>query len=225
MRKNFLCGTLILIMSWQSHAENATQVKPSETVDKLFAWVRKDIVGDDQMKEDFSKEKVLFQADREKNLKFHPKLSSQIDFEKLATLSMPQKWQKQYWKSEKDRKILTELLQNLIEEIVYPRAKDFLEKHTVKYQRTEFHKDNSVALIYYLVEYKKKSGEIETIDLMFKVHQKKGEWRLYDIRLEDELWTEMFKNQFNHIITTKSYAVLLEKMQEKLKRVQNGAGF
>lgn len=199
--------------------------EPISTVQSLTELIKKEVVGDDKMKEEFKKDKKIFEEYRESNAKSHKKLSSHIDFDILGTTSMPQKWRAKFWSVGGEKKILLELLQSLIEEIVYPRAKDFLDKNKLRYTKTIFDEKRKVADVYYKVDFKKESGGIEKIDLMFRLHKKGGTWSLFDVRLEGELWTDMFKNQFNHIITTKSYAALIDKMRDKLKRVQAGEAY
>lgn len=215
-----------LSMSVFVYTANQQKSDPASTIKGLFALIQKDIVGDEKMKEGVRKDESLFQEYRHSNAKFHKKVSSFIDFEKLGTISMPEKWQHKFWVIKpSEKKIMIDLLQSLIEEIVYPRAKDFLDKHTLNHKETKFEGNETVVRIYYTVEYKKESGEIEHLPLMFRLHKKRSSWKIYDILLEDQLWTDMFKNQFNHIITTQSYDVLIEKMREKLKRVQTGVSF
>lgn len=197
---------------------------PKIMIESLKDSIIQNIVGDQKMKGDAAKDKALFNQEREKNLQSHHTLAKYIDFEQLGTVSLPKKWQDKFWISSSDKKTFLTLLQDLIEEIVYPRAKDFFEKHKLVYQKEKNSGEGGKDL-FYNIEIKKKSGEIEKLHLIFRVRKKQEAWKICDIRLDKELWSEMFKNQFNHIITTKSYDVLLEKMKEKLKRVQTGEAY
>ena len=63
------------------------------------------------------------------------------------------------------------------------------------------------------------------VELLYRLIRRGTQWKIFDVNIEGEWWTDSFKNQFNHIITTKSYDELISAMKKKLGNVQAGTSF
>ncbi len=201
----------------------AEEKDPVQTIKALVSVLSTHIVADSQMKEavSVSKDKALFQEHRKSNQKFHVQIAQFIDFEKLGFDSMPKKWRDKYWvvKASEKKKFL-ELLQELVEGIVYPRAKEFFKDVKLSYKKPTYTDGGKYADVVCVVHVKDK-----TATLRYRLVQQKDQWKIYDVNLEGEWWTDSLKSQFNHVITTKSYNELISLMQKKLKNVQEGMSF
>jgi len=203
----------------------AEEKNPIQTIKDLVSLISTHIVADSQMKEAVSKDKALFQKHRKTNQKFHDQLAQFIDFEKLGTDSMPKKWRNKYWvvKTSEKGKFL-DLLQELVEGIVYPRAKEFFKDVRFTYKKPTYLEES---------QEKAKRADVlckigvkdKIVNLRYRLIQRGGQWKIYDVNLEGEWWTDSLKSQFNHVITTKSYEELIALMQKKLKNVQEGMSF
>lgn len=198
---------------------------PTGTMLELEAEISKNIVGDKKMKDGMREGgKDAFQKYREANERFHASVSNKIDFDQLCAISMPLKFRNKYWKGNpRDYKLFIELLKDLIEEIVYPRAKDFFEENKIDYLAPRYLENEKFADVPTTVLFKNKPDK--KVDLTFRLVKKGSVWKICDINLEGEWWTDNFKGQFNHIITTTSYNELIERMKKKLKNVQEGLSY
>ncbi|MBI3019252.1 MAG: ABC transporter substrate-binding protein [Deltaproteobacteria bacterium] len=199
----------------------AEEKNPVQTIEALVSVISQNIVADQQMKEAVSKDKVLFQEYRKTNQKFHEQIAQFIDFERLGTDSMPKKWRDQYWivKASEKKKFL-ELLQELVEGIVYPRAREFFKDVHFMYKKPTSLEEGKRADVLCKVRVKDK-----VIHLRYRLIKRGSQWKIYDVNLEGEWWTDSLKSQFNHVITTKSYDELIALMRKKLRNVQEGMSF
>ncbi len=203
-------------------SSQSSQMNPVQSIETLVQKIKMGIMAEEKLRAPSSTDKSLYTQYREDNMKIHGELSQYIDFERLGIKSMPKKWQDKYWKWGGKKKYLS-LLQDLIEEIVYPRAREFFEDVNVKYQKPVISSDGRTASVKCRVAIKNKKGKY--IDVQYRMVQKNNQWKIFDVQLEGEWWTDSFESQFNHIITTKSYDELIRLMQKKLKNVEEGTSF
>ncbi|MBI3016786.1 MAG: ABC transporter substrate-binding protein [Deltaproteobacteria bacterium] len=198
---------------------------PTQTIEALVSVISKNIVADQQMKDAVSQDKALFQEYRKTNQKFHEQIAQFIDFEKLGTDSMPKKWRDKYWVVKaSERKKFLELLQELVQGIVYPRAREFFKDVKFTYKKPTFLEggQEKAKRADVLCKVRVKDQEV---NLRYRLIRRGNQWKIYDVNLEGEWWTDSLKSQFNHVITTKSYDELISLMQKKLKNVQEGMSF
>lgn len=209
---------LFLIFVFQSQLSSASD-NPTQTIKNMVELISKNMVSDETMRGVASLDKKMYEEYRNTNKQFHRDVSRFIDFETLGSYSMPKKWKKKYWSGSEKKKFLS-LLQELIEEIVYPKGKDFFSEVKSEYSKPSYSEDGKTASVFCTVPVKNKKAEIQ-----YKLIKKGGTWKIYDVNLEGEWWTDSFKSQFNHIITTKSYPDLIQAMQKKLNNVKAGTSF
>ena len=199
----------------------AQEKGPTQTIEALVSVISKNIVADQQMKDAVSKDKALFQEYRKTNQKFHDQIAQFIDFEKLGTDSMPKKWRDKYWVVKaSERKKFLGLLQELVQGIVYPRAREFFKDVKFTYKKPTFLEGGKRTDVLCKVQVKD-----QVVNLRYRLVKRGSQWKIYDVNLEGEWWTDSLKSQFNHVITTKSYDELISLMQKKLKNVQEGMSF
>lgn len=227
--QNMIISAVFLVSffftSFFVYTAHTQKIDPIGTMRELQAEISKNIVGDTKMKEGIQGlDRISFQKYREANERFHKRISGKIDFDRLASISMPLKWKQKYWKGKQsDYNIFINLLKDLIEEIVYPRARDFFDKNEIKYLSPRYWDDEKTAEVPTQVVLKDKPET--SVDLTFRLAKKGSVWKICDINLEGEWWTDNFKGQFNHIITTQSYSELIERMKKKLKNVKEGMSY
>lgn len=210
---------IIFFLIFSFASVQAMSEDPTQTIKGLIKVILDKIVSDDVMKDVVSKDKKRFEQYRYENKKFHREISQFIDFERLGTDSMPLKYRKQYWRGREKKKFLA-LLQELVEEIVYPRGKDFFNEVKIEYQKPHYSEDGKMASVFCYVQVKNKKAQVQ-----YRLIQREGKWQIYDVNLEGEWWTESFRSQFNHVITEKSYTELISRMEKKLSNVKNGLSF
>ena len=130
MRPWILIGYAVTFLSvlFFVYTANTEQSDPAKTISELVSLISKNMVSDTKMKDVASKDKKIFEEYRTANQKFHKKIAEFIDFEKLGTDSMPKKWRDKYWVVKaSERKKFLGLLQELVQGIVYPRAREFFK--------------------------------------------------------------------------------------------------
>src|SRR3989338_975449 len=223
MRPWILIGYAVTFLSvlFFVYTANTEQSDPAKTISELVSLISKNMVSDTKMKDVASKDKKIFEEYRTANQKFHKKIAEFIDFEKLGTDSMHKKWQDKYWSiSSGEKKKFLALLQTLIEEIVYPRGKDFFENVKIVYHKPKYSSDQKQVDLRCTVHVEKKE-----VELLYRLIRRGTQWKIFDVNIEGEWWTDSFKNKFNHIITTKSYDELISAMKKKLGNVQAGTSF
>ena len=208
-----LLNTVLISMVVFANPAEPQQSDPVKTIKEMVNIISTNMVADRDLKEAASKDKKLFEGYRNKNQGFYKQLSQFMDFEKLGSDSMTKKWKDQYWKRSSNKKKFLETLQALIEEIVYPRGKEFFDKVTVNYDQPKLSQDGKQADVICTIHVK----ENKQVQLQYRLVLQGSMWKIYDVNLEGEWWTESFKSQFNHIITTKSYDELILAMEKKLQ--------
>ncbi|MBI4040918.1 MAG: ABC transporter substrate-binding protein [Deltaproteobacteria bacterium] len=189
------------------------------SIEQMKTLISKNIISDAKLRDIAAKDKESFLKEKETNRKFHAAISAYMDFELLAELSMPKKWQEKYWTSSREKKKFLGHLQSLVEEIVYPRGKDFFESVTVSY-KPEGGVSNQKLSVLSKVLFKDKKDK--SVEIHYRLTKRNGRWKVFDVNLEGDWWSESFKSQFNHIITTESYESLLGRMEKKLSNVKQG---
>jgi phospholipid transport system substrate-binding protein len=107
------------------------------------------------------------------------------------------------------------------------RQKEFVSAFTnflVKFyvSKVESFKDEKVVYIREHVD--KGSAEVDTkivpsmgdhFSVNYKLHLVRGEWRVYDVVLENVSFVSNYRSQFNRILTSASFDELLRKLKEK----------
>ncbi|OGQ17624.1 MAG: hypothetical protein A3B70_02395 [Deltaproteobacteria bacterium RIFCSPHIGHO2_02_FULL_40_11] len=221
--KHYLKLYLILTVFLWGYPALYAEGSPKDALEKMTELVQSHIVPDSKKRDVAAKDPSRFQTYRQQNEKFHSEISKYMDFELLAELSMPKKWQEKYWKNERSKKEFVDILKQLVEEIVYPRGKDFFDEVNLKYKKEVPLKEKNRVSLTCTAAIKGKEGK--SVNVEYHLIQKGDTWKIYDINLEGDWWTESFKGQFNHVITTKSYDDLVSLMQKKLERVKKGTAF
>lgn len=144
-------------------------------------------------------------------------LSQRIDFELLAQRSLG----KPRWSALKaqERKDFLGLLQELLEDVVYPQARKISSKAEALSFRSEGARKDQV-LIEGTVERENK-GEIVSTDLKVALVYDPKSHKILDAVLENEQISSNLKRQFDAALKKQTFAQILVKMK---KRVQEAKG-
>lgn len=128
-----------------------------------------------------------------------------MDFPELARLSLGT-----YWKriGPADREKFTRLFKELIE-ITSTKKLDIFKADRVDYP-VETIQGNKA-----LVRSQLYKGR-EKVEVVYSLHKVKGEWKIYDMVVDELGLAENYRTQFNKIIREKRFAGLLRQMQSRI---------
>ncbi len=142
------------------------------------------------------------------------KLSSSVDFEGLAQKSLGKHWTST---SKAKRQEFLAVLKDLVEKVLYPRAKRINSKiGEIKFSAVPGRPSNVKASTKYEYE---KAGDLVSrnveIELVYKNFGNKS--RIVDAILEGEEVSMNLNRQFSQILEKRTIDEVLEKMKQKLK--------
>lgn len=105
-------------------------------------------------------------------------------------------------------------LKSIITRTVYPLAPKFFKDVKVTYEGVEVTKQNTVVKS---VVFSK--GEETEVAYYLKKFQK--EWKIVDIAIDDESWTEGINEQVNRTIKSEKWAGVKKRLTKRLKELKN----
>jgi phospholipid transport system substrate-binding protein len=159
-------------------------------------------------------ENVKNNGDQAERIKVIQKLSSSVDFEGLARKSLGKHWTNTS-KAKRDEFLV--VLKDLVEKVLYPRAKRINSKiGEIKFSEVAGSPSNVKATTKYEYE---KAGDLVSrnveIELVYKIIGKNP--RIVDAILEGEQVSTNLNRQFSQILEKRTIDEVLEKMKQKLK--------
>lgn len=64
----------------------------------------------------------------------------------------------------------------------------------------------------------------QSIRINYRLKQSAGEWKVYDVTVDDISITANYRNQFNHVINEKGFDALMSAMREKQQELRHSIG-
>ncbi|MEW6418192.1 MAG: ABC transporter substrate-binding protein [Nitrospirota bacterium] len=137
-------------------------------------------------------------------------IKSRFDFEEMSKRILGR-----YWKdrTEDEQKEFISLFSELLE-ASYIRKIESYTNEKVTYDNESIKADRYGVVSTSIITAK------TTIPIDYKVILKDNKWWVYDVVIEGVSFITTYRNQYNKIITSESYAQLIKKMNEKLKEVR-----
>ena len=153
-----------------------------EVIDKIFQTAKKETFATDKKSQEY--------------------VSDHFDFETMAKLILGKEEKKQpktevTWFTDKIREIITKT--------IFKEATNFLKK--VKFEHEYVDKSKTKSSILTIV--KKRGEESEVIT---KLENRKGVWKIVDLSIDDESWTENIRTQVNNSIKEKGWKGLKDAL-------------
>jgi len=162
------------------------------TVDKVLA-----ILQDPSLK---SKDKT-----KERRQQLRQVISARFDFAEMAKRSLGQQWQRRTAEEQAEFvKLFTDLLED-----AYVSKMESYNGEKVLYTR-ENQDSDSVE-----VDTKIATKKGEEYSINYKLHQSKGEWKVYDVVIENVSLVNNYRSQFNRILANSSFNDLVQRIKEK----------
>ena len=132
-------------------------------------------------------------------------LFPKFDFAEMAKRSLGLNWQKRTPQEQEEFvKVFTELIENSYMETI-----DSYNGQKVKVVGDK--QDNNFAE----VDTKIVNNKGEEFSVAYKLLQSGGDWKIYDVVIEDVSVVNNYRSQFNRVIARSSFADLLQKMKDK----------
>jgi len=132
-------------------------------------------------------------------------IQPKFDFTEMAKRSLGTNWQRRNPEEQRDFvKVFTDLLEN-----AYVDSIDSYDGEKVVFTNEKQDKE------YGEVNTKIVTKKGEEFSVNYKLHQASGNWKVYDVVIENISIVNNFRSQFNRVIAKSSYEELLRTMKEK----------
>lgn len=132
-------------------------------------------------------------------------ISYRFDFAEMARRSLGSHWRR---RTPEEKREFVRLFTDLLEHTYVNRIEAYTD------QRFVYLKENQEKS-YAEVESRVITGKGEEFSLNYKTRLVDGEWRVYDVVIENISLVNNYRSQFNRIINNSSYDDLIRRMKEK----------
>jgi len=149
----------------------------------------------------------LKSADRQKERREQLRqiIGSRFDFGEMAKRSLGSNWQKA---NNEDQRQFVELFAELLEKSYADQIESYNGEKIV-YGRENVSQDQAD------VDTKIVTKKGEEIAVTYKLRSAAGDWKVYDVVIENVSLVNNFRSQFNRILANESFGELLKKLQTK----------
>jgi phospholipid transport system substrate-binding protein len=196
------CVTLIGLFFCFSTPSPLSAGAPTEqvrtTVDKVLA-----ILQDPGLKSEGKK--------RDRTGQLRQVIYARFDFTEMAKRSLGSHWRQ---RTPQEQQEFVKIFTGLLEKSYVDRMESYNGEKVVYTREAE---DKNYAE----VDTKIVTKRGEELSIQYKLHAAEGEWKVYDVVIDNISLINNYRSQFNRIITTSSFAGLVKRLKEK--RV-NGSG-
>src|SRR6266403_5451705 len=186
-------GLAILLLVqpvWVAAGVPGDQVRQS--ADKLLA-----ILKDPQLKGESKK--------NERRDKLKEVIYQRFDFTEMARRSLGSEWRR---RSPEEQKEFVKLFTGLLEQAYLDQIESY-SGEKIQYLK-EREDDNYAQVDTKIID---KKGQEFSVN--YRLHNQNGDWKVYDVVIEDISLVNNFRSQFNRVLATASYKELVNRMKGK----------
>jgi phospholipid transport system substrate-binding protein len=184
-------GILLLVQSaWVGAGVPGDQVR--QTADKLLA-----ILTDPQLKGESKK--------TERREKLKEVIYQRFDFTEMAKRSLGSEWQR---RSPEEQKEFVKLFTDLLERAYLDQIESY---NGEKFQYLKEREDNNYAQ----VDTKIIDNKGRQFSVSYRLVNRNGDWKVYDVVIEDISLVNNYRSQFNRVLAKSPYEQLVKTMKEK----------
>jgi phospholipid transport system substrate-binding protein len=187
-------GILLLLMESVSAAAGVPGDQVRQTTDKLLA-----ILKDPQLKGESKKS--------ERRHKLKEVLYQRFDFTEMAQRSLGSEWRR---RSPEEQKEFVKLFTDLLERAYLDKIESYSGENFQYLKERE--DDNNYAQ----VDTKIVDNKGQEFSINYRLYNMKGDWKVYDVVIENVSIVNNYRAQFNRVLTTSSYEELVNRMKGKL---------
>jgi phospholipid transport system substrate-binding protein len=189
-------SAVVLAILLSTHANFALAGAPGdrvrETVDKLLT-----ILKDPRLKGESKK------IERREKLK--EVINQRFDFTEMAKRSLGPEWRR---RSVEEQNEFAKLFADLLEQAYLERIESY---NGEKVQYLKEREDNANAE----VSTKVVDNRGQEFSLDYRLHKVNGDWKVYDVVIEDISLVNNYRSQFNRVLAKGSFEELLTRLKEK----------
>lgn len=142
---------------------------------------------------------------KERRERLRQVIYARFDFSEMARRSLGSHWRR---RSPPEQEEFVRLFTDLLERAYVNRIEAYNDE---KFVYLKENLDGNYAE----VESRIVTGKGEEFSLNYKTHFVNGEWKVYDVVIENISLVNNYRSQFNRIITNSSYQDLIQRMKEK----------
>ena len=186
-------GLAILLLVqpvWLAAGVPGDQVR--QTTDKLLA-----ILKDPQLKGESKK--------NERRDKLKELIYQRFDFTEMARRSLGSEWRR---RSPEEQKEFVKLFTGLLERAYLDNIESY---NGEKFRYLKEQEDNNHAE----VDTKIIDNKGQEFSINYRLHKVNGDWKVYDVVIEDISLVNNYRSQFNRVLATSSYEELVNRMKGK----------
>jgi len=185
-------GMLLLLMGsvWAAAGVPGEQVR--QTADKLLA-----ILKDPQLKGESKR--------NERRDKLKELIYQRFDFTEMARRSLGSEWRR---RSPEEQKEFVKLFTGLLERTYLDNIESY---NGEKFRYLKEQEDNNHAQ----VDTKIIDNKGQEFSINYRLHKVNGDWKVYDVVIEDISLVNNYRSQFNRVLATSSYEELVNRMKGK----------
>jgi phospholipid transport system substrate-binding protein len=187
-------GILLLLMESVSAAAGVPGDQVRQTTDKLLA-----ILKDPQLKGESKKS--------ERRDKLKEVLYQRFDFTEMAQRSLGSEWRR---RSPEEQKEFVKLFTDLLERAYLDKIESYSGEDFQYLKERE--DDNNYAQ----VDTKIVDNKGQEFSINYRLHNMKGDWKVYDVVIENVSIVNNYRSQFTRVLATSSYEELVNRMKGKL---------
>jgi phospholipid transport system substrate-binding protein len=182
---------LLLVQSvWVAAGVPGDQVR--QTADKVLA-----ILKDPQLKGESKK--------NERRDKLREVIYQRFDFTEMARRSLGSEWRR---RSPEEQKEFVKLFTGLLERAYLDNIESY---NGEKFRYLKEQEDNNHAE----VDTKIIDNKGQEFSVNYRLHKVNGDWKVYDVVIEDISLVNNYRSQFNRVLATSSYKELVNRMKGK----------
>jgi phospholipid transport system substrate-binding protein len=186
-------GLAILLLVqpvWVAAGVPGDQVRQS--VDKLLA-----ILKDPQLKGESKK--------NERRDKLKEVIYQRFDFTEMARRSLGSEWRRH---SPEEQREFVKLFTGLLEQAYLDNIESY---NGEKFRYLKEQEDNNHAQ----VDTKITGNKGQEFSVNYRLHNRNGDWKVYDVVIEEISLVNNYRSQFNRVLATSSYEELVNRMKGK----------
>ncbi|MGH7828934.1 MAG: MlaC/ttg2D family ABC transporter substrate-binding protein, partial [Candidatus Binatia bacterium] len=128
-----------------------------------------------------------------------------FDFSEMARRSLGSQWRRLTPEEQKD---FVEIFTDLLENAYVSKIESYTDEKLVYVRETE---EKEFAQ----VDTKILTRKGEEFSLIYKLHLVNGEWKVYDVVVENISLVNNYRSQFNRVIANSSYEELVRRLKDK----------
>ena len=187
-------GIVLLFMESVSAAAGVPGDQVRQTTDKLLA-----ILEDPQLKGESKKS--------ERRHKLKEVLYQRFDFTEMAKRSLGSEWRR---RSPEEQKEFVKLFTDLLERAYLDKI-EFYNGENFQYLKDREDDNN-----YAQVDTKLVDNKGQEFAINYRLYNTKGDWKVYDVVIENVSIVNNYRSQFTRVLATSSYEELVNRMKGKL---------